>query len=86
MLSQVRAYFTPDEKFLLSELVEPFNDAINTSGNDNAKNLKRENAWNEAMEKYNASDITKTPRTSRQLKICCNARRLQCPTQSGINV
>jgi hypothetical protein len=67
--SQVRAYFTPDEKFLLSELVEPFSD-INTSGNDNATNLKRENAWNKVMEKYNASDIIKTPRTSRQLKIC----------------
>jgi hypothetical protein len=54
MLSQVRAYFTLDEKFLLSELVEPFNDDINTSTIliSYATNLKRQNAWNQMIEKY----------------------------------
>jgi len=68
--NQVRTYFTPDEKIPLSELVAPVKDDINTSSNDNATNLRRENAWNKVMEKYNSSDIIKTPRTTKQLKIC----------------
>ncbi len=86
MLSQVRAYFTLDEKFLLSELVEPFNDHINTSTILIRNKLEASKCMESNDRKVYASHIIKTPRTLRQLKICCNARTLQCPTQSGIKV